>query len=86
MQLADEWVECLGITYCDLVLVGPPNLKKFKDRAFNDAWSMYHEDHARLIAVCAAANRSKGASGYETPGGVVGSFEKRTEEEIALDF
>jgi hypothetical protein len=61
VQLADEWVASLDLTYCDLALVGPPNLKRFKDKAFNDAWSLYHEDHARLIAVCAAANRSKGS-------------------------
>lgn len=51
VQIADEWIASLDLTYCDLALVGPPNLKKFKDRAFNDAWPMYHEDHARLIAV-----------------------------------
>jgi len=86
VQIADEWVESLGMTYCDFILVGPPNLKKFKDRALNDAWPMYHEDRARLIAVCAAANRSKGASGYETPIDAIGSFTKQDESEIDLDF
>jgi hypothetical protein len=86
VQIADEWIASLDLTYCALALVGPPNLKRFKDKALNHAWSLYHEDHARLIAVCAAANRSKGASGYETPAILTGSFEKRTEEEIALDF
>ena len=86
VQIADEWVESLGMTYCDFVLVGPPNLKKFKDRAFNAAWPMYHEDHARLIAVGAAANRSKGSGDYTTPLGIVGSFEKKTEDEIDLKF
>jgi hypothetical protein len=86
VQLADEWIGGLGLTYCDLALVGPPNLKRFKDPKYNDAWPMFHEDNARLIAVCAAANRSKGASGYETPRGVVGSFEKSSEEEVDLDF
>jgi hypothetical protein len=47
---------------------------------------MYHEDHARLIAVCAAANRSKGSGDYATPLGVIGSFEKKTEDEVDLDF
>jgi site-specific DNA-adenine methylase len=86
VQIADEWVASLDLTYCDFVLVGPPNLKKFKDKAFNDAWQMYHEDYARLIAVCAAANRSKGASGYETPSEIVGSFAKTNDKEIDLSF
>jgi hypothetical protein len=86
VQIADDWVASLDLTYCDFVLVGPPNLKKFKDRALNDAWSLYHEDHARLIAVCAAANRSKGSGDYTTPSGVIGSFEKKTEDEIDLVF
>jgi hypothetical protein len=86
VQIADEWVESLKLTYCDLALIGPPNLKRFKDKAFNDAWSFYHEDHARLIAVCAAANRSKGSGDYATPLGVIGSFEKKTEDEVDLDF
>jgi hypothetical protein len=86
VQIADEWVALLDLTYCDFVLVGPPNLKKFKDKAFNDAWPMYHDDHARLIAVCAAANRSKGSGDYATPLEIVGSFDKQTDEEICLDF
>jgi len=86
VQIADEWVDSLGLTYCDLALVGPPNLKRFKEAKYSDAWPMFHEDQARLIAVCAAANRSKGASGYETPSGVIGSFEKTSDAEIALDF
>jgi hypothetical protein len=86
VQIADEWVASLDLTYCNLALVGPPNLKRFKDKAFNDAWSLYHEDHARLIAVCAAANRSKGSGDYATPLGVVGSFAKQTDDEIDLEF
>jgi hypothetical protein len=86
VQLADEWVSSLGITYCDLTLCGPPNLKRFKEAKYNDAWQIFHEDNARLIAVCAAANRSKGASGYETPSDVLGSFAKTSDEEIDLAF
>jgi hypothetical protein len=86
MQLADEWIETLGKTYCDLALVGPPNLKKFKDKALNEAWKLYHEDHARLIAICAAANRSKGSGDYTTPLEIIGSFEKKTDDEIDLSF
>jgi hypothetical protein len=69
-----------------LALVGPPNLKKFKDKALNEAWKLYHEDHARLIAVCAAANRSKGSGDYTTPPEVIGSFAKQTDDEIDLFF
>lgn len=86
VQLADEWVENLGLTYCDLALVGPPNLKKFKDAALNDSWVMFHEEHSRLIPVCAAANRSKGAGEYETPQPLVGSFKKEDPEDIDLEF
>jgi hypothetical protein len=86
VQIADEWVASLDLTYCDLTLIGPPNLKRFKDRALNDSWPIYHEDHARLIAVCAAANRSKGSGDYATPSEVIGSFEKKTDDEVDLDF
>jgi hypothetical protein len=86
VQIADEWVASLDLTYCDLALIGPPNLKRFKDKAFNDAWSLYHEDHARLIAVCAAANRSKGSGDYTTPPEIIGSFAKQTDDEIDLEF
>jgi hypothetical protein len=86
VQLADEWVNSLDLTYCDLAICGPPNLKKFKEARYNDAWKIFHEDYARLIAVCAAANRSKGSGDYATPPEVIGSFEKKTENEIDLEF
>lgn len=86
VQIADEWVESLGLTYCDLALVGPPNLKKFKEAKYNEAWKMWHEDYARLIPVCAAANRSKGAGEYTTPQPLVGSFKKDDPEDIDLEF
>lgn len=86
VQIADEWVESLGLTYCDFALCGPPNLKRFKEAKYNDAWSLYHQDHARLIATCAAANRSKGSGDYTTPPEIVGSFAKRNEDEVDLDF
>lgn len=86
VQIADEWVESLGLTYCDFALCGPPNLKKFKEAKYNDAWAMFHEENARLIATCAAANRSKGASGYETPSEIIGSFAKESDDEIDLEF
>ena len=86
VQIADEWVASLDMTYCDFALQGPPNLKRFKEQKYNDAWTMFHKENARLIATCATANRSKGASGYETPTMLIGSFEKKDEDEIALDF
>jgi len=86
VQLADEWVESLGLTYCDLSLQGPPNLKRFKEAKYNDAWSIFHEDNARLIAVCAAANRSKGSGGYTTPPEIFGSFKKQDPDDIDLEF
>lgn len=86
VQLADEWIESLGLTYCDLALCGPPNLKRFKEAKYNDAWSIFHEDNARLIAVCATANRSKGSGDYTTPSEVLGSFRKEDPDEIDLEF
>ena len=86
VQLADEWIESLGLTYCDLALCGPPNLKRFKEAKYNDAWSIFHEDNARLIAVCATANRSKGSGDYTTPSEVLGSFKKEDPDEIDLEF
>lgn len=86
VQLADEWLESVEMTYCEVSLSGPPNAKRIKDDALWDSWKMFHEEHARLIPTCAAANRSKGASGYETPSERIGSFAKKDEEEIALDF
>lgn len=86
VQLADDWVESLGLTYCDLAICGPPNLKKFKEAKYNTAWQIFHEDNARLIAVCAAANRSKGSGDYATPPEIIGSFTKTNDEEIDLEF
>lgn len=86
VQLADEWIASLDLTYCDLTLCGPPNLKRFKEAKYNDAWSLYHKDHARLIPTCAAANRSKGSGDYTTPQEIVGSFARKDEDDVDLDF
>lgn len=86
VQIADEWLESVGLTYCEIPLCGPPNAKRIKDDALWSSWQMWHQDHARLIPTSAAANRSKGASGYETPSERVGSFAKTSEEQVDLDF
>jgi hypothetical protein len=46
----------------------------------------YHLEHARFSLVCASDNRSKGASGYQTPEELIGSFAKESPEDLALDF
>jgi len=54
--------------------------------ALLDAWKLWHSDNARLIATCAAANRSKGVSYPEAPQNVIGSFAKEDDEDIDLEF
>ncbi len=85
-QIADEWVQHNMLTYCDIVLCGPPTGKRIKDDALWSSWKVWHREHARLAVVCAKANRSKGAAGYATPVELIGSFKPQAEDEIDLDF
>ena len=85
-QLADEFIGENMLTYCDVVLCGPPSAKKFKDEGLWAAWKEYHQEHARYAIVCASANRSKGAAGYATPVELIGSFKPSADDEIDLDF
>lgn len=85
-EIADNFIEDMGLTYCEVILSGPPTAKKFKDTALWEDWKEYHKESACLSLVCASANRSKGAGDYSTPEHLYGSFGKKTPEEIGLDF
>jgi hypothetical protein len=85
-EIADSFIQSHGLKYTDIVLKGPPTGKVFKDPVLWQQWVSYHLEHARFALVCASANRSKGASGYQTPEELIGSFAKESPEDLALDF
>jgi hypothetical protein len=85
-EIADSFIQSHGLKYTDIVLKGPPTGKVFKDSELWSQWVSYHLEHARFALVCASANRSKGASGYQTPEELLGSFAKESPEDLALDF
>ena len=86
-QIADDFVESQGLTYLDIMLVGPPNAKRFQDKDLQDEWELYHLTHCNLHVVCARANRSKGSDGYTTPPELIGSYDTGdAEEDLSLDF
>jgi len=85
-EIADKFIESRGLKYTDIVLKGPPTGKVFKDSELWSQWVSYHLEHARFSLVCASDNRSKGASGYQTPEELIGSFAKESPEDLALDF
>lgn len=57
LQLCDEFVAGENLQYVDIQVVGPPNLKRFKDQKLGKAWVLYHEVHARLAPSSPKANR-----------------------------
>lgn len=85
-EIADGFIASKNLTYTDIVLVGPPTGKMFKDGVLWQEWVQYHLEKARYALVCASANRSKGADGYKTPDSLYGSFSKEDPEDLALDF
>ena len=85
-QIADQFVECKGLKYTDIVLKGPPTAKVFKDSTLWQEWVAYHLQHARFALVCASANRSKGSDGYKTNPDLLGSFAAEDPEDLSLDF
>jgi len=85
-EIADNFVESQGLKYTDIILVGPPTAKRFKDTTLWEKWVYYHLEHARYSLALASANRSKGADGYTTKVELVGSFSKEDPEDLALDF
>jgi hypothetical protein len=85
-ELADSFLVSKSLRYTDIVLVGPPTGKKFKDSALWGEWQFFHEVRAEFALVCASANRRKGCGNYETPAELYGSFAKEDPEDLALDF
>ena len=85
-QIADEFIEFQNLKYTDIVLVGPPTAKRFKDTKLWEMWVYYHLQHARYSLTLASANRSKGCGDYTTPPELLGSFAAENPEDLALDF
>ena len=85
-EIADQFVREKCLNYSRILLKGPPTAKVFADSELWQQWVAFHLEKARYALVCASANRSKGADGYETPCELFGSFEKEDPEDLALDF
>lgn len=86
LQLCDEWVELQGLTYLDLTLIGPPNLKKFKDNKLQRHWVLWHEINATLAPSLAKANRAAGSGEYQASEALLGSLKKEDQNDVDLDF
>lgn len=85
-EIADSFVKLKRLTYSEIVLVGPPTAKRFKDPTLWKEWIDYHLSQAKFALVCASANRSKGSDGYSTPEDLYGSFKAEKPEDLSLDF
>ena len=85
-ELADRFISTNNLCYTDVTLVGPPSKKVFRDEVLWKKWGDFHFAHAKLALVCASANRQKGASGYETPAELYGSFITENPEDLDLSF
>ena len=86
VQLCDEFIASQDLTYCEVALAGPPNMKRFKDSTLWGAWQLYHEMHARLAPSLPKANRGAGSGTYEASEALIGSFAKQDSEDIDMDF
>jgi hypothetical protein len=85
-EIADKFIEFQGLKYTDIILVGPPTAKTFKDKKLWEKWVHYHLEHARYSLVLSGANRSKGADGYTTKAELLGSFKSDDPDSLSLDF
>lgn len=85
-EIADSFIAMKELKYTDVILVGPPTAKRFKDSVLWEEWREYHLQKARFALVCASANRSKGSDGYQTPDDLYGSFQAESPEDLSLDF
>ena len=86
LQLCDEFIIASNLTYTEIPVVGPPNLKRFKDTKLMNEWKLYHECHARLAPSTPKANRSAGSGSYEASEAIIGTFEGAKEDDIDLIF
>ena len=85
-EIADAFIREKCLNYSLITLKGPPTAKVFADRNLWEQWVAFHLQHARYSLTLASANRSKGASGYETPVELYGSFKAEDPEDLSLDF
>ena len=86
VQLCDEWVALHEMTYADVAIVGPPNLKRFKDSKLQNHWVLYHEMNATFAPSLPKANRSQGSGEYQASEALIGSFAGAEEDDVDLDF
>lgn len=86
VELCDMFVAANDLTYTEIPLQGPPNLKKFKDAKLWSAWKLFHEMHARLAPSLPKANRSAGSGTYNASEELLGSFTKQDPDDLDLDF
>ena len=86
VQLCDEWVALQELTYLDLTLVGPPNLKKFKDPKLQKHLVLWHETHATFAPSLPKANRAAGSGEYQASEALLGSLKKEDPDDVDLDF
>jgi hypothetical protein len=86
VQLCDEFVSSQSLTYCDIPLIGPPNLKRFKDTTLWGSWQLYHEMHAKFAPTLPKANRSAGSGEYQASEALIGSFAGSNEDDIDMNF
>lgn len=86
IQLADEFVAGHHLTYCDIEVYGPPNMKSFRNKGLQTGWQEFHRTHARLAPCLAKANMSAGAGEYEASEALIGVFEGDSEDDVDLEF
>ena len=86
VQLCDEWIALHEMTYADVAIVGPPNLKRFKDSKLQNHWVLYHEMNATFAPSLPKANRSQGSGEYQASEELIGSFAGAEEDDVDLDF
>jgi hypothetical protein len=85
-ELSDSFLLQKNLFSSEIILVGPPTAKRFKDSELWDEWISFHEAHAEFALVHASANRAKGSNGYVTPSELYGSFKAKDPEDLSLDF
>jgi hypothetical protein len=85
-EICDNFVRMKKLKYSDILLVGPPTAKRFKDNKLWEEWVYYHMSEARYSLALASANRSKGSAGYDTDTNLLGSFKSEDPNCISLDF
>jgi len=86
VQLCDEWIALQGITYLDVSIIGPPNLKRFKDSKLQAHWVLWHETNATFAPSLPKANRAAGSGEYQASEALLGSLKKEDPDDVDLEF